>query len=163
MCGQVRAKKKKGFEYAKLNCWDMGYLNSVGKGDWEIKGCDKREIISSWLCRGDGWSYMQGRHPTHTHFFDFKMGNTQSKPGPLPWLPTTLAKSSLVLFAAGMQDFQGPLRLLLCDFLFIFRSYFYFFVAIFLYFFTVFFLWWSIPAFAWSPSLCSLFGCNHWS
>lgn len=48
MCGQVQAKKnKKVFELAKVNCGDMGYLNSVGKGDCEIKGYDKREIISS--------------------------------------------------------------------------------------------------------------------
>lgn len=55
MCGQVRAKKKKKkrFEYAKLNCRDIGYLNSVGKGDCEIKGCDKREIISSELSESD--------------------------------------------------------------------------------------------------------------
>lgn len=90
MCGQVRAEKGKGgFEYAKLNCRDMGYLNSVGNGDCEIKGYDKREIISSRLCRGEGRSYMQGRQPTHAHFFDFKVGNIQSKPGALPGLPTT--------------------------------------------------------------------------
>lgn len=78
----------------------MGYLNSVGKGDCEIKGCDKRVIISSQLCKGQRQSYMQGRQPTHAHFFDFKVGNTEPNP--------TLGHAALVLFAGGMQDFQGP-------------------------------------------------------
>lgn len=131
MCGQVWAKKKR-FEHAKLNCWDMGYLNSVGKGDCEIKGCDKREIISSWLCRGEGQSYMQGTHPTHARFSDFKVGNTQSnheQPGPLPRLPTPLADSVLVWSAGWMPDFQCPPYLLLWDINFISSSYFYFFIA----------------------------------
>lgn len=43
---------------------------------------------------------MQGRQPTHAHFFDFKVGNTEPN--------STLAHAALVLFAGGMQDFQGP-------------------------------------------------------
>lgn len=141
-------KKKRTKKYLSMQRWIAETWDIIIA--WE-KGIVRskamiRDIISSWLWEQQ--SYMQGRHPIHAHFFDLKVRIS-------PLHPTPPAHAALVLFAAGMQNVQGPPHLLWRAFHFVSSSHLYFFVAK---CFSVV----EILVLSWSPSLCSSFGCNHW-
>lgn len=117
---------------------------------WERGVVRSKAVIRERLFHHDSpgqQSYMQGRYPTHANFFDFKVRIAQpnpTQPGSLPWLPIPLAYAALVLFAGGLCVTLIWFPAHVCSFPY---------VSI--------FLQWSILVLAWSPSLCSSFGCNN--